>query len=147
MNLNKEECHYTKFNIENHEIIFGCSGDSGILVSIPFTKNTPQSIVDKLNEVIFHGMDEWSRLGTWNGLLKGNMLEPKHLLLNARMQISYDHESGVKYYIAVTITDFEPDAIGTWIDNDIRIDPADVLYHEMAEYCGEQLNKILFPVL
>lgn len=147
MNLNKEECHYTKFNIENHEITFECSGDSGILVSIPFTEYTPQSIVDKLNEVIFHGMDEWSRLGTWNGILKGSVPEPKDLLLNARMEIKYDHVPGVHYYIVVTITDLEPDAIGTWIDKDIRIDPADVLYHEMAEYCRQQLNKILFPVL
>lgn len=147
MDLNKEECQYTSFNIENHEIIFECSGDSGILVSISFTENTPQSIVDRLNGVIFHGMDEWSRLGTWNGLLKGNVPEPKDLLLNAQMEISYDHELGVKYYIAITITDFEPDATGTWIDKDICIDPADVLYHEMAEYCRDQLNKILFPVL
>lgn len=147
MDLNKDECQYTKFNIENHEITFECSGDSGILVSIPFTENTPQSIVDKLNEVIFHGMDEWSRLGTWNGILKGNVPESKDLLLNACMQMSYDHESGVKYYIAVTITDLEPDVTGTWIDKDICIDPAAALDHEMAEYCREQLNKILFPVL
>ncbi len=137
----------TIFNIENHEITFECSGNSGILVSIPFTENTPQSIVDRLNEAIFHGMDEWSRFGTWNGLLEGNVPEPKELLLNAGMQISYDHESGVKYYIAVTITDLEPDVVGTWIDKDICIDPADVLYHEIAEYCRNQLNKILFPVL
>lgn len=32
LSFSKEDCEYTKFNIENHKIEFDSSGDNGILI-------------------------------------------------------------------------------------------------------------------
>ena len=141
--------NYTDFNIENHNITFGSNNEEDILISIPFADDTPQCIKDKLNKVIGQGMDEWERLGTWDGILQqAYMPEPKDLLLNARMQISYGNDLGVRYYIAITITDFEfkSDMSGICIDKDVLVPPSSELYNEFISYCKYQLVKLLFPV-
>ena len=92
-------------------------------------------------------MDEWARLGTWDGILEqAYMPEPKDLLLNARMQINYGHNLGVRYYIAITITDFElkPDMTGICIDKDVLVDSPSELYNEFVAYCRYQLDRLLF---
>lgn len=139
------EFQYTDFNIENHNISFADSGEDGVLISIPFADDTPQCIKDKLNEIISQGMDEWARLGTWNGILKGHMPVPKDLLLNARMQINYDYELGVQYYIAATITELRPDITGVWIDKDVLVTSSSELHNKVVSYCRYKLDKILFP--
>lgn len=145
----KMQYNYTDFNIENHDITFEGNRDNDILISVPFESDTPQCIKEKLNGLINKGMEEWERLGTWNGILQqAHMPVPKDLLLNARMQINYDNESGVQYYIAITITDFElkPDMSGILIDKDVVMSPTAELYNEFVAYCRYQLDKLLFPV-
>lgn len=92
-------------------------------------------------------MDEWARLGTWDGILEQvYMPEPKDLLLNAGMQISYDHNCGVQYYIAITITDFElkADMTGICIDKDVLVNSSSGLHNEFVAYCRYQLDRLLF---
>lgn len=138
--------NYTDFNIENHNITFDNSEKDGVLISIPFADDTAQCIKDKLNEIISQGMDEWARLGTWNGILKGYMPAPKDLLLNARMQIRYDHELGVQYYIVATITELIPDVKEIWIDKEVLVTSLlPELHNELVSYCRYKLDKILFP--
>lgn len=143
------EYEFQDFNIENHNIIFGGNSEEDILLSIPFAEETPQCIMDKLNKLINQGMEEWASLGTWNGILEqAHMPKAEDLLLNARMQISYDHNLGVKYYIAITITDFhiKPDMTGICIDKDVVVNSSSELYNDFVAYCRYQLDKLLFPV-
>lgn len=74
------------------------------------------------------------------------MPEPKDLLLNARMQINYDHNLGVQYYIAITITDFEfkLDMTGICIDKDVLVNSSSGLHNGFVAYCRYQLDKLLF---
>ena len=58
MSFSREDCQYTKFNIENHKIEFSADED-GILISIPFAESTPQCIKDRLNDIIFHEMNKY----------------------------------------------------------------------------------------
>ena len=78
--FSKEDCEYTKFNIENHKITFdSCDGET-VLISVPFTEDTPQCLKDKLNDIILAEMNK--------NLDKAEcMLYPCDLLLNARMQV------------------------------------------------------------
>ena len=142
--------NYTDFNIENHNITFSGNSEDDILISVPFAGDTPKCVKEKLNDIISQCMDEWERLGTWDGILQQSyMPEPKELLLNARMQINYDHNLGVRYYIAITITDFElkPDMTGICIDKDVLVSQSSELHNEFVAYCRYQLEKILFPVV
>lgn len=142
--------NYTDFNIENHSITFGGSNENDILISVPFAEDTPQCVKDRLNEIISQGMDEWAGLGTWDGILQqAYMPEPKDLLLNARMQISYDHNLGVRYYIAITVADLEvtPDMTGICIDKDDLMPPSSELHNEIVSYCRYQLDRLLFHVV
>ena len=77
------------------------------------------------------------------------MPEPKDLLLNARMQISYDHNLGVQYYITITITDFElkPDMTGICIDKDVLVNSSFELCNEFVTYCRYQLDRLLFSMV
>lgn len=141
--------NYTDFNIENHNITFSGNSENDVLISIPFAEDTPQCVKDKLNEIISYGMDEWARLGTWDGILEqAYMPTPKDLLLNARMQISYGNDLGVRYYIAITITDFEfkSDMTGICIDKDVLVNSSSELYNAFVPYCRYQLDKHLFSV-
>ena len=142
--------NYTDFNIENHNITFSGNSEDDVLISIPFAEDTPQCVKDRLNEIISQGMDEWARIGTWDGILQqAYMPEPKDLLLDARIQISYNHNLGVQYYIAITITDFEmkPDMTGICIDKDALVNSSSELYNEFVAYCRYQLEKLLFHVV
>ena len=139
--------NYTDFNIENHNIIFSGNSEDDILISTPFAGDTPQCVKDRLNDIFGQGMDEWERLGTWDGILEqAYMPEPKDLLLNARMQINYDHNLGVRYYIVITITDFElnSDMTGICIDKDVLVSQSSGLYNEFVAYCRYQLDRLLF---
>ena len=138
--------NYTDFNIENHNVTFSGNSEDDILISIPFAEDTPQCVKDRLNEVIGQGMDEWARLGT---LVQAYMPKPKDLLLNARMQISYDHNLGVRYCIAITITDFElkPDMTGICIDKDVLVNSSSELHNEFVAYCRYQLDRLLFSMV
>lgn len=68
------------------------------------------------------------------------------MLLSARMQVDYRKEYGVRYYIVITISDFERGAF--WFDKSIRIDKGDSaeLYNAFVTYCRDKVNNILFPV-
>ena len=139
--------NYTDFNIENHNITFSGNSENDILISIPFAGDTPQCVKDRLNDIFGQGMDEWERLGTWDGILEqAYMPTPKDLLLNARMQINYDHNLGVRYYIVITITDFElnSDMTGICIDKDVLVSQSSGLYNEFVAYCRYQLDRLLF---
>lgn len=90
-------------------------------------------------------MDEWARLGAWNGILKGYMPAPKDLLLNARIQIRYDHKLGVQYYIVATITELIPDEKEIWVDKEVLVTSSSELHNEIVSFCCYKLDKILFP--
>lgn len=140
----QERWNYTDFNMENHEITFDGEGNASVLISIPFENDTPQCIKDKLNEVIGLGMDEWLKCGTWDGLLKSCIPNPKDLLLNARMQVNYKYAVDVEYLITIVITSIHNNLC---IDKDVVIHPTDKLLHnEFASYCRYKLDKLLFPI-
>lgn len=133
---------YTDFNIENHDITFGCDGIKDILISIPFAEDTPQCIMDNLNEIINQAIDEWAE----DNIIERRMPVPKELLLNARMQINYDSELGALYYIAITISDLIPDInMGVWIDKDVCVNWESALHNDLIAYCRYKLERILFP--
>lgn len=141
--------NYTDFNIENHSITFGSNSENDILISVPFAEDTPQCVKDRLNEIISQAMDEWAGLGTWDGILQQAYIpEPKDLLLNAGMQINYTHYLGVRYYIAITVTDFELERnmTGICIDKDVLMPPSSELHNELVSYCRYQLDRLLFAV-
>ena len=79
MSFSREDCQYTKFNIENHKIEFSADED-GILISIPFAESTPQCIKDRLNDIIFHEMNKYLESLEC-------MSMPCCLRLNARMRL------------------------------------------------------------
>ena len=135
MSFSREDCQYTKFNIENHKIEFSADED-GILISIPFAESTPQCIKD----IIFHEMNKYLESLEC-------MSMPCCLRLNARMQIQYsNNESDTHYYLSMVITDIPEIEAGTWIDKDIDISSETVGFQsEFISYCQYQVNKILFP--
>lgn len=49
MSFNRDDCEYTKFNIENSTIEF-VAAENGVLISVPFADDTPQCIKDRLKE-------------------------------------------------------------------------------------------------
>lgn len=139
LSFSREDCEYTKFNIENHKMEFSADED-GILISIPFAESTPQCIKDRLNDIIFHEMNKYLESLEC-------MSMPCCLRLNARMQIQYsNNESGTHYYLSMVITDIPEIEAGTWIDKDIDISSETVGFQsEFISYCQYQVNKTLFP--
>ena len=139
--FSKEDCEYTKFNIENHKITFNSCDDETILISIPFTEDTPQCLKEKLNDIILQEMNKYLETVEcmWN---------PCNLVLNARMQVqSYnDEELNPQYYISITITDLMPEiGDGTWIDKTVNIfSESSKFINEFKSYCRYQINKVLF---
>ena len=138
---------YTNFHMDNHGITFDGIMDGGVLISIPFADDTPKAIKDILNAMIRWNIDEWLRDDNANN---GYILEPGHLMLNARMQIIYD-SSGTppSYCIAMVITDFTEvkNQQEVWIDDtyNIRVDTPE-LRMEFKTYCQQKLNEVLFPI-
>lgn len=141
MGFSREDCEYTKFNIENHKIEFADSGEHGVLISIPFADDTPQCIKDKLNDIIYQSMKEWSKT-------EPDMDIPKSekLLLCVRMQVlcHNDKELSSQYYISVVITD--PIEYCIDIDKTVNIfSETSNFRNDFISYCQYQVNKILFP--
>lgn len=139
MSFSREDCEYTKFNIENHKVEFS-SDEDGILISIPFAEDTPQCIKDKLNDIIFKKMNKYLEPLEC-------MSMPCCLRLNARMQIQYsNNKSDTHYYLSMVITDISEIEAGTWIDKSIEItSETPDFQNEFISYCQYQVNKILFP--
>lgn len=132
---------YKNFTIENHGITFGTDGE-GALISIPFADDAPQSIKDKLNELICQGIDEWLS----NEVIEGCIPTAGNLLLDARMQINYCYDGKPQYFIDVTITDLYPEiGMGIWIrkETDLKYEDSD-FQNEFIAYCRYRLDRILF---
>ena len=141
MSFSREDCDYTKFNIENHNIGFAISGEDGILISIPFMDDTPQWIKDKLNDIIYQEMNKYLKTVRC-------MSKPCYLRLNASMQVQCynDGELEPQYYISMVITDIPEIESGTWIDKTVNIfSEASKRRNEFISYCQYQVNKLLFP--
>ncbi len=130
----REDCEFTKFSMESRGITFDEERD--ILVSVPFSEDTPQRLKDELNGILLQSMDEAA------GAMGGHMPRPCELSLEARMQVSYGWESGVQYYISVIIIGFESE---TWIEKDVPVSPASEIHSEWVSYCRGKLDGILFP--
>jgi len=139
MSFTREDCEYTKFNIENHKIEFAADED-GILISIPFTDDTPQCIKNKLNDIIYQKMKKYLETVEC-------MLMPCNLRLNARMQIQYSNDKSDPHcYLSMVITDIPEIEAGTWIDKDIDISSeASGFQNEFIAYCQYKVNRFLFP--
>lgn len=139
MSFSREDCEYTKFNIENNKIEFSADED-GILISIPFADDTPQCIKNRLDDIIYQEMNKYLETVEC-------MSMPCWLRLNARMQIQYSNkESDPHYYLSMVITDIPQIQAGTWIDKDIDIffETSD-FQNEFIAYCQYKVNKTLFP--
>lgn len=139
MSFSREDCEYTKFNIENHKMEFS-SNEEGILISIPFASDTPQCIKDRLNDIIYQEMNKYLET-------EECMSMPCCLKLNARMQIQYSNkESAPHYYLSMVITDIPEIQAGTWIDKSIDIfSETSDFQNEFMAYCQYKVNKTLFP--
>ena len=141
MSFSREDCDYTKFNIENQKIGFAISGEDGILISIPFMDDTPQWIKDKLNDIIYQEMNKYLKTVEC-------MSMPCCLRLNASMQVQChnDEELDPSYYISMVITDIPEIQAGTWIDKTVNIFSETSKHrNEFISYCQYQINKLLFP--
>lgn len=142
MGFRREDCEYTKFNIENYKTEFALSGEDGILISVPFKEDTPQCIKDRLNGIIYQEMEEW--LKTEPDM---DMPEPEKLLLCARMQVlcHNDKELDSHYYISVVITD--PIEYYVDIDKTVNIFSENTDFrNEFISYCRYKVDQVLFPV-
>lgn len=139
MSFTREDCEYTKFNIENHKIEFAADED-GILISIPFADDTPQCIKDKLNDIIYREMNKYLETVRC-------MSMPCNMRLNARMQIQCcNDESDPQYYLSMVITDIPEMEAGTWIDESININSETSRFqNEFIAYCQYKVNETLFP--
>lgn len=139
--MEKLAYEFGDFNIENHNITFDTDGE-GVLISFPFTENTPAIIKNKLNDMINEAMGVY----LMNGIIKGYVPTTENLLLNASMQINQCYGEKTQYYISLAISDLYP-VIGM----DIRIEETCNIYLESLEfrnefiaYCRYQLDKMLF---
>lgn len=141
VSFSREDCDYTKFNIENQKIGFATSGEEGVLISIPFMDDTPQWIKDKLNDIIYQEMNKYLETVRC-------MSMPCCLRLNASMQVQChnDEELDPYYYISMVITDIPEIQAGTWIEKTVNIfSETSKRRNEFISYCHYQLNKLLFP--
>lgn len=143
-NFTREECVYTNFLVKDNRKITFSGEEKGrdTTISIPITDEVPQCIKDKLNEVLWESM---------NNSLKGRgyfgcMFRPPVCTLDAKMQIIYDWELGVQYYLAFEVR--EAEMYGEiYFDNHVLISTSDYeLHNEFASYCRYKLDKILFPL-
>ena len=140
----REECTYTNFIIEPKQTIT-FSGDKNsrdITISVPITEDTPQCIKNKLNDVLWENMNKYLE-----GLdYFSCMNRPCHCLLNARMEIIYDWELGVQYYLAFKVQETVGD-FSIYFDNRVLINTEEhELHNEFVSYCRYKLDKILFPI-
>ena len=84
--MKKLAYEFEDFNIGNHNIRFNTDGE-GVLISFPFTENTPAIIKNKLNDMIRRAMNIY----LMNSIIEGCMPTAENLLLNASMQINQCH--------------------------------------------------------
>jgi len=144
MSFSREDCEYTKFNIENHKIGFAISGvdDDCILISIPFSDDTPQCIKDKLNDIIYQEINNYRKTVEC-------MSFPCGLRLNASMRIQCHtgKEFDPQYYLSIIITDVLKMETETWIEKSVNINSETSEFrNEFIPYCQYQVNKLLFPI-
>lgn len=144
MSMGKLSYKYTDFNIENHSITFDPNSD-GVLISFPFTEDTPDRIKYKLNDIINQALTEWME----NNAIEGCIPIAENLLLNARMQIDYCNGKEPRYYIDAIITDLIiPVGTDLWLTETYNIRAEEPEFqNEFMTYCRYQLEKILFPDL
>ena len=114
--------------MDNDGITFDGVMDGGVLISIPFADDTPKAIKNILYAMIRWNIDEWLRDNANNGYI----LEPGHLMLNARMQITYDSSGASPSYC---IDDTYNKQVET---PELRM--------EFKKYCQQKLNEVLFPI-
>lgn len=137
---------YTDFRMDNGGITFDDgTPDGGVLISIPFADDTPKAIKDILNTMIRWNIDVYLR----DKVADGCILEPGHLMLNARLQIIYNSsELAPSYYITMVITNFAmvKNQQEVWIDDTYNI-PVEMpeLLMEFKKYCQQKLDEVLFP--
>ena len=132
---------FEDFNIENHNITFDTDGE-GVLVSFPFTENTPAIIKDKLNDIIRRAINRY----LMNSVIEGCIPTAEYLLLNASMQINQCYGEKPQYYISLAISDLYP-VIGmdVWIEETCNIYSESLEFrNEFIAYCRYQLDKMLF---
>lgn len=133
---------YTDFNLQNKDITFDSESGKHLLISVPFTDDTPESIKCALNDLINQGIDDWIK----SMRLEDYTIEPAKLSLNARIEITYDSVPGVTYAIVTTITGILSDVdIDVWIDKAMDIDSNSDLYKDIISYCRCKVENILFP--
>lgn len=135
----KKDCEYTNFNIENHEVEFDVSDDGNVIISIPFTENTPLRIEKFLNKTIFQEMCRCLKTVRC-------MPNPCILMLNASMQICYcnNKELEPQYYISIVIKDIPEVDVTTWVDKTIDV-KSKKFFREFMLYCQFEMEKALFP--
>ena len=140
----REECEYTKFVIEPREMITfsGNKNSKDITILIPITDDTPQCIKNRLNEVLWENMNNYfESLGYFDC-----MDNPCCCLLTARMEIIYDWELGVQYYLTFKVQETVGD-LNVYFDSHVLISEVEPeLHNEFASYCKYKLDKILFPI-
>lgn len=139
--MTKLAYEFGDFNIENHNITFDTDGE-GVLISFPFTGNTPAIIKNKLNDMINEAMGVY----LMNGIIKGYVPTAENLLLNASMQINQCYGEKPQYYISLAISDLYP-VIGmdVWIEETCNIYSESLEFcNEFIAYCRYQLDKMLF---
>ena len=140
----REECIYNNFIIKPKQTItfLGDENSRDITISVPIKEDTPQCIKDKLNEVLWENMNKYmDGLGYF-----GCMYKPCNCLLNARMEIIYDWELGVQYYLVFEVKEAEGYYRDTYFDNRVLVSTEEhELYNEFVAYCRYKLDKILFP--
>ena len=132
---------FEDFNIENHNITFDTDGE-GVLVSFPFTENTPAIIKDKLNDMLRRAINRY----LMNSVIEGCIPTAEYLLLNASMQINQCYGEKPQYYISLAISDLYP-VIGmdVWIEETCNIYSESLEFrNEFIAYCRYQLDKMLF---
>ena len=139
--MKKLAYEFGDFNIENHNITFDTDGE-GVLISFPFTENTPAIIKDKLNDMIRRAINRY----LMNSVIEGCIPTAEYLLLNASMQINQCYGEKPQYYISLAISDLYP-VIGmdVWIEETCNIYSESLEFrNEFIAYCRYQLDKMLF---
>ena len=135
--MKKLAYEFEDFNIGNHNIRFDTDGE-GVLISFPFTDNTPAIIKNKLNDMISRAMNIY----LMNSIIEGCMPTAENLLLNASMQINQCHGEQPQYYISLVIPEIGMDV---WIEETCNIYSESLEFcNEFMTYCRYQLDKMLF---
>ena len=125
--MKKLAYEFEDFNIGNHNIRFNTDGE-GVLISFPFTENTPAIIKNKLNDIIRRARNIY----LMNSIIDVCMPTAENLILNASMQINQCHGEKPQYYISLVISDLYPEiGMDVWIEETCNI------YSESQEFCND----------